>query len=104
MSDITRAAAIEPYVVTGNGLVANAYTQIVAATGKACSGFRVRNNSDVAIKLATGAAASEVDIPDYVGPGETAFVRKQVAAGTRLAIRALTAAGTSGYITVNLLN
>ncbi len=87
----------------GTDIDASAYNQITASTTKSTSGLLVRNSTDVPVKLATGAAASEVDIPQYIGPGETALVRKNIPAGTRLACRALNADAASGYLTVTLL-
>jgi hypothetical protein len=101
--DLRNAIPVESYIEAAADIDTGAYNEIVAATVKACSCLKVYNGTDVPVLLATGAAAAEEDIPEYVGPGQETYVNRAVAAGTRLACKAGGANATSGYLTVTLM-
>lgn len=86
---------------SSTNVTTSAYTQLIASTTSATNMVQVFDSSGQAIILATGAAGSEV-IQAYIPPGGADF-NLAIAAGTRVAIKALTANATSGYLLVNLL-
>lgn len=79
----------------------SAYVQLIASTTSLANMVQIFDSSGQAMILATGAAGSEVD-QVYVPPGGADF-NLSIAAGTRVAIKALTATASSGYLLVNLL-
>jgi hypothetical protein len=86
---------------SSTNVTTSAYTQLIASTTSATNMVQVFDSSGQAMILATGAAGSEV-IQAYIPPGGADF-NLAIAAGTRVAIKALTANATSGYLLVNLL-
>ena len=82
----------------------SAYVQVRAATGGAINRLCVFDSSGSAMKIATGAAASEVD-QLYVPPGGSgACYELAIAASTRIAIEALDVNATAGQIIITGLN
>jgi hypothetical protein len=78
-----------------------AYVQLIAATSLVTNHVSIFDSSGQAMIFSVGAAAAEV-IQLYVPPGGGEF-DLAIPAGSRVAIKALTANATSGYILVNLL-
>lgn len=88
---------------TGTTITSAAYVQMVASLGKACSGIEVQNTSAKAIKLAVGAAASEVDFM-VIAPGvNSILLPHEIAKGQRLSAKALGADATTGFLIINFL-
>lgn len=77
-----------------------AYTQLVASTTSACTEVEVFDSSGQTLIFATGAAASEV-IKFNIFPGGNGRVVLAIPAGTRIAIKALSATASVGEINVN---
>ncbi len=80
-----------------------AYTAVFTATTYGTGAIRVENTTDKVVKLAVGAAASEVDIPEYISPGVSKVIQISVAKGARLSCRAVDADATTGQLSVTLL-
>lgn len=77
-----------------------AYVTLVASTSAATTRLRIFDSSGSALKLATGAAASEVDIL-YIPPGGMdAPIEVNIPTGTRLSLKAADSNATSGQILV----
>ena len=78
-----------------------AYVTLIASTAFAVKRMQVFDSSGQTLKIATGAAASEVD-RFLVFPGGNGDVDIAVPAGTRISIRAVSASATVGEISINL--
>jgi hypothetical protein len=83
-------------------VLTSAYTQLIASTTTAATFVDIFDSSGQGMILATGTAGSEVVLA-YVPPGGDQIV-VTIPASTRIAIKALTANATSGYILLNLYN
>jgi hypothetical protein len=81
-----------------------AYTELIAATAAAINVLNIFDSSGQTMILATGAAASEVDLLFIPPGGFNAPMEIAIAAGTRLSIKALSANATSGEIVLNATN
>lgn len=77
-----------------------AFVQLVASTTSATNVVEIFDSSGQTMAFATGAAASEV-IQFYIFPGGNGRVPYQIAAGTRISIKAISASATSGEIDIN---
>lgn len=86
---------------TGGSVTTSAYVQLIASTTSAAKLVSIFDSSGQAMIIAVGAAASEVD-QIYVPPGGGDFPLA-IPAGSRVAIKALTATAASGYNLLNLL-
>lgn len=73
-----------------------AYVELIASTANAINTLCLSDSSGSIIKVATGAAASEVDRIYLPGGGSGCF-QVNIAASTRVSLRAIDASATSGY-------
>jgi hypothetical protein len=73
-----------------------AYVQLIASTSVALTSICVSDTSGSIIKIATGAAASEVD-KIYLQGGGTGCYDVAVPSGTRISLRALDVNATTGF-------
>jgi hypothetical protein len=83
----------------------SAYVTLIASTAAACTKITLFDSGGYAMKIATGAAASEVDL-FYVPPGGfNGAIEIVVAAGTRLSVRCLETSTTVsvGQLVMNLI-
>lgn len=82
----------------------NAYLELDSSLNQDIKAFQVFDTGGNVMALATGAAASEVD-KAYIGPGSNEMTYLTVASGARLSVRRVddTAAGTVGFLVLNLL-
>jgi len=94
---------VQAYVETGTDVDASAYNEVDASTDFTAAAVLVANGTDVPVKIATGAASSEVDLPMYIPNGEALVVNLPIPKGSRLSVRALGADASSGYVTITLL-
>lgn len=77
-----------------------AYVELVASTGAAASRLLVFDGSGQVMKIAFGAAASEVD-QFYISPGGwDAAVEISVPINTRVSVRAISATASAGYLVI----
>lgn len=77
-----------------------AYVQLVASTGSTINKIEIFDSSGQTLKIAFGAAASEVD-KFLVFPGGNGPIDINIPASTRVSIRAVSADATVGEIDVN---
>lgn len=77
-----------------------AYTQLIASLGAEVEEIEIFDSSGRTLVLAIGAAASEVD-QLYIVPGGNGRIPFKIAAGTRVAIKAVSANATAGEISAN---
>lgn len=110
--NVGQAGASTPrYIQAGHDITANilannnygstnvttgAYVQLISSTVSALSMVCISNSSGSIIKMATGAAASEVDRL-YIPGGGSACYQVSIAAGTRISMEALDATASTGY-------
>ncbi len=80
-----------------------AYTQLVASTSAEINSIEIFDSSGEELVLAIGAAASEVNTL-YVFPGGNGRVELAIAAGSRISIKAISAATSSGTLLINCLS
>lgn len=82
----------------------SAYVELVATTSAAIEQWHVFDSSGEGLIIATGAAASETDVL-YIPPGGfSGPVDLSVAASTRISVKALTAATSSGNLIITALS
>lgn len=77
-----------------------AYTQLIASTAAEYQEIEIFDSSGQTLKLATGAAASEVDRL-LIFPGGNGRIKFRIASGTRIAIRAVSATASVGEVSIN---
>ena len=99
------ASNVQSLSYSGTNVTTGAYVTFVAVTPIACSQIVLSDSSGAVIKLAVGAAASEVDLA--VMPLSGAFVLSVglnvIPAGSRLSLRAISGTASTGYATVSFL-
>lgn len=84
-------------------ITAAAYVTMVASLAKSCSAIEVQNTSAKIIKLAIGAAASEVDFY-VIAPGVNGVIfPKTIPKGSRISAKAITADATTGALVINTI-
>lgn len=98
----TASANAPVYNVYGSTPIStSAYTQLVASTSNAINTIFIFDSSGQAMILATGGAGVET-IQLYIQPGGGVY-SLAIAAGTRIAYKALTANATTGYLLMSFL-
>jgi hypothetical protein len=80
-----------------------AYVQLIASTTGTIRKLEIFDSSGRTLVLATGAAASEVDLL-YITPGGNGTITVTIASGTRLSIKAVSANATAGELVLNTYN
>jgi len=80
----------------------SAYVTLIASTATEYHEIQIFDSSGQTLKLATGAAASEVD-KIIIPPGGTNPIKLRIASGTRISIKAVSATASVGEIDVQLL-
>lgn len=90
-------------VATGQNPVAtNAYTEFLASLSEPVSAVEIWNSSGKILTLALGAAGQEVDQEYTILPGGTVEALPiPIAKGSRIALKAVDATTTTGYIIMN---
>lgn len=89
---------------SSTAVTTGAYVELVASTSGTINRFHIFDSSGEALILATGAAASEVDVA-YIPPGGLdAPLDLNVASGTRLSVKALTADTSVGDLIITALD
>lgn len=77
-----------------------AYVQLVAATTGVINKIQIFDSSGSVLKIAVGAAASEVD-QIFVFPGGNGDVDLLIPVGSRISIKAVDADATTGQLLIN---
>lgn len=88
---------------SGASVTTAAYTELIASTSAQINKLQIFDSSGQTLKLAVGAAASEVD-QIYIFPGGNGDVDLQIPAGSRVSVRAVSANAASGELVINFLN
>lgn len=99
--EIPASHAVASNILANNSYAAtnvttSAYVQLIASTTNALNIVCMSNSSGSIIKVATGAAASEVD-RFYVPGGGSLCYPLNIAASTRISLEALDATASTGY-------
>lgn len=101
---IVFASNVNSLSYSGTNVTTGAYVTFVASTPIATSKIMLCDTSGVIIKLATGAAASEIDL---ITMPTTACVvidlTQVIPIGTRLSLRAISGTASTGFGSVSLL-
>lgn len=85
---------------TSTSVTTSAYTQLVASTAAAYSAVEIFDSSGQTLKLAIGAAASEID-QFIIFPGGNGRIPFTIASGSRISIKALSGTASVGEIDIN---
>lgn len=86
---------------TGVPVTSAAYVTIVASTAASINLIELFDSSGVAIRLAVGAAASEVD-QCIIIPGGNGQVPLAIPAGSRISYKAVSTSATAGFNVLNM--
>ena len=87
---------------TSTSVTTGAYVELIASTSATVTKMRIFDSSGQTLKIATGAAASEVDL-FLVFPGGNEEIEVNIPSGTRISIQAVSATADSGEISINLI-
>lgn len=85
---------------TGVNVTTSAYTQLIASTANDYKEVEIFDSSGQTLKLAFGAASSEVD-KILIFAGGNGRVRLAVPSSTRISIKAVSATASAGEISIN---
>lgn len=86
---------------TATNVTTGAYVQLTAATATALRAIEVFDSSGQSLKIAFGAAGSEVD-KFAVLPGGNGRIPCVIPSGTRLSVKAVSGTASSGELIINL--
>lgn len=101
VSQIGRSpSALSRINYTSTPVSTSAYTQVLASTTAIIREVEIFDSSGQSLVLAFGAASSEVD-QVYVFPGGNGRIPLYIPGGTRVSIKAVSAAASSGELLVN---
>lgn len=95
---VANAPIYNSYVTTN--VTTSAFVQLVASTTLAANMIEIFDSSGQAMIIGVGASGSEV-VQLYTLPGGNGQTPLKIPAGSRVAIKALTASATSGYLIIN---
>lgn len=85
-----------------NNVTTSAYVTVDASLSSSASGLIIVDTSTQLMKLAIGAAGSEVDIAVFQGNGYPVQIpNKYIVIGTRIAVKAISGTASSGYLAVS---
>lgn len=103
-SQVLLAANVSTISYSGTNVTTSAYVTFVASTPINSSGIIVCDSSGELLKLAVGAAASEVDL--FTMPISSCMqvqLGTVIPAGSRLSLKAISATASTGYGSVSQL-
>ncbi len=95
---------IQNFSTAGTNVGNGTYFELLAATSnlKGSAGLFVHNTSGATIVLAIGESGSEVDIPFSFASGVLPhFIAVDIKKGTRISVKGVGAAGSTGSVAVN---
>ena len=103
---VSSTAFAEMYInsYSSTNVTTGAYVTLIASTPFDTAHIQVCDSSTHFVRLAIGAAGSEVD--QFASPGPSSdcmMVTKFIPAGSRISLKAIDANATAGYIAVSLL-
>lgn len=100
----TRAIDVVRNDFTGTSVTTSAYVQLDSGIAGDTNELEIFCSSSSVLKLATGAAGAEVDIPFYITPGgnDGRVGVGLIPRGTRLSVKAVDATASTGQLVVNL--
>lgn len=87
----------------GGNVTTGTWVQLIASTAAAINLLCLTDTSGQVMEIGTGAAASETRV-FLIAQGWSGCIPLRIAASTRLAVRAVTASATSGYLTISGMN
>ena len=97
----TKAHAPTVNVYSSTNVTSSAYVELISSTSGDVNLLEIFDSSGVALYLATGAAASEVD-QLIIYPGGNGAVSLHIPSGTRISLKAVSTSATAGTLYVNL--
>ncbi len=88
--------------MAGANITTGAYVELIHALTAGVSAVEIFNPSPATMKIALGAAGSEVDLPYHIIPGGSAFLIP-IPAGNkqRISLKAVDQTANSGLFTIN---
>jgi len=87
---------------TSTAVTTSAYVTLSASFPQDCLAYMYFDSSSRTLKLAVGAAGSEVDLPQYILPGgQDSPVPIHITKGQRLSIKAVDATANTGQLVMN---
>lgn len=95
---------VQDFAINNNSstnITTGAYVELIASTSGTSRAIEFSDTGGRWYYLATGAAASEVDLM-VIPPGGTLSIPLQIAAGTRLSVKAIDGTANTGYLGVNV--
>ena len=102
ISTSARASNVNALSYSSTNVTTSAYVTLVSSSPITVSKIQVCDTSGKILKLAQGAASSEVDFCTIQVSG-CVVVPVFIPAGTRISIRAIDASATSGYNTLSFV-
>lgn len=87
---------------SSTAVTTGAWVQLVAATAQKAVKLQIFDSSGEVLELGTGAAAAETR-KLLITPGGNGSIDVQIAAGTRLSVRAVSANASTGLLAINVI-
>lgn len=87
---------------TSTNVLTSAYVQLVASTTDIINKIYVTDSSAQTLKIAVGAAASEVD-QFYIAPNFTGVIDLYIPASSRISIKSVSATANTGQLLLSLI-
>lgn len=84
---------------SSTSVTSSAYVTFIASTAFACSSVQLHNSGAQPIKIAVGAAGSEVDIGEVFPIGVSILVPEIISKGVRISVKSIGGTQSSGILT-----
>lgn len=94
---------VYPLSYAATNVTTGAYVTLIAVTSVSCGTLVIVDTSTQLLKIAVGAAGSEVDLCAFQGNGTPVVVPAYLPSGVRLSLKAISASATTGFNTVSLV-
>lgn len=91
-------------VYSSTNVTTAAWVQIDAATLTFATKIEIFDSSGQTMKLGTGTAGNEVDLPLIITPGGNGLIPVQIPQGKRLVVRAVSGTANTGELDINIYN
>ena len=100
-ADTTKVQSVN---TASTNIPTNSYVELFSSTPIACSKLGISNNTSSTIVVAVGASGSEVEVCAITKNTFTVLALQSIIAkGSRISLRAVDAAASSGYVAVSTL-